>query len=96
MSSRRALTRRCNGGNVPPYVFCGKAATTVVSAFSHGRDFRPLQWFACDDPDHHRHEDTKDIETEPLGEWLARHGLAEDASKSGSGSSPGKPDAGDG
>ena len=69
------LERGCNGGNSPPYPRCGKPATVVVSAFTHGRQSRPLQWYACDDPEHHRHEETTDVETEPLADWLRRNGL---------------------
>lgn len=69
------MKRRCNGGNVPPYPMCGARATVVVSAYVYGRESRPLQWFACDDKDHHRHEDTTDVEIEPIETWFERCGL---------------------
>lgn len=61
------IVRRCNGGPGGPW--CGKDATVVCTEGADDAK-HPLQWYACDEPAHHR-----GAHTEPLDAWLARHGL---------------------
>lgn len=60
------MIRRCNGG--PTGTWCGRHATVVCTEREDGP--HPLQWYACDEPEHHG-----DAVTEPLAAWLARNGL---------------------
>lgn len=70
------MERHCNGGNGRLHKWCGKPATVVVSCVM---DDYALQWYACDDPEHHKYEEylartPYPTTTEPLGAWLARNG----------------------
>lgn len=59
-----APTRLCNGG--PTAVkWCGRIAVVVCTE----RTSTPLQWFACDDVEHH-----EGALTEPIAEWFERVG----------------------
>lgn len=51
--------RHCNGGPAGPW--CGQVATVVCTEKGV---LRPLQWYACDTPEHHA-----GAETMPLAAW---------------------------
>ncbi len=73
------MIRNCNGGNGREARWCGKPATVIVSAFVNGPRL-PLQWFACDDPEHHRYESLTHgaavrRTVGPLADWLKANGL---------------------
>jgi hypothetical protein len=74
------MIRNCNGGNGRSASWCGKPATVVVSAKVHSYGDRPFQWYACNDPEHHKYDragEAIETTTESLAAWLARNALSE-------------------
>lgn len=68
------MVRYCNGGP-DAETFCGEPASVVCTEVS-GHPW-PLQWYACDDIEHHGRG-----KVEPIGEWLERNGLGSEEDES--------------
>lgn len=70
------MIRECRGLTTGKRWTCDKPATVVVSAYLRGDRSWVIQWFACDNVEHHRYQDTRGraflTSTQPLAAWLAR------------------------